>query len=425
MVQLQPSTTSQGQSSIDSYCSAALERNRAAEAFDYEVFRGILTRMFTMEQIPLHKVDSEYVRDAFMYANPRCNAAIPTRNTMKRYIDSAYDGALTAVESELRLATTKINLSFDLWTSLNRRLSLLGIVTHYLNYRFEPRTVLLVMLRMRGAHTAANLSSQLLTLIQHFNLQTSFGYAITDNASENRACLDLLAKSIHFDTSKRHVLCIGHIINLVAHKVLFGSDVELFEHELESNVTAEVIELDSWRRKGPIGKLHNLIRYIYHSTQRQDAFLSIQSASLDSSRDQSEPRKQPLHLIRDNRTRWNSWYDAAVRAIELRDAIDEFVDTELTEYHQKLSRYERWIQAHPSVKKDSPKAPSLLEDRLDQNDWEVIITYITILKPCKQAIMKLQGNMSTTTICGRTMKGAIWQVLPVFSDLLKGFEEAR
>jgi hypothetical protein len=58
----------------------------------------------------------------------------------------------------------------------------------------------------------------------------------------------------------------GHIINLVAHKVLFGSDVESFEHELESNVTAEVIELDSWRRKGPIGKLYNLIRYICHST---------------------------------------------------------------------------------------------------------------------------------------------------------------
>jgi hypothetical protein len=235
----------QGQSSIDSYCSAALERNRAAEAFDYEFFRGILTRMFTMEQIPLHKVDSEYVRDAFMYTNPRCNAAIPTRNTMKRYIDSAYDGALTTVESELRLATTKINLSFDLWTSLNRRLSLLGVVTHYLNHRFEPRAVLLAMPRMRGAHTATNLSSQLSTLIQHFNLQTSFGYAITDNASENRACLDLLAKSLHFDAGKRHVLCMGHIINLVAHKVLFGSDVKSFEHELESNVIAEVIELDS------------------------------------------------------------------------------------------------------------------------------------------------------------------------------------
>jgi hypothetical protein len=90
-----------------------------------------------MEQIHLHKLDSEYVRDAFVYAYPRCNATMPTRNTMKRYIDSAYDGALTTVESELRSATTKINLSFDLWTSPNRQLSLLGVVTHYLNHRSQ------------------------------------------------------------------------------------------------------------------------------------------------------------------------------------------------------------------------------------------------------------------------------------------------
>jgi hypothetical protein len=48
------------------------------------------------------------------------------------------------------------------------------------------------------------------------------------------------------------------------------------------------------------------------------------------------------------------------------------------------------------------------------------MTYMTILKPCKQATMKLQGNVST-----HTTHGAIWQVLPVFSELLRGFEEAR
>jgi hypothetical protein len=35
--------------------------------------------------------------------------------------------------------------------------------------------------------------------------------------------------------------------------------------------------------------------------------------------------------------------------------------------------------------------------------------------------MKLQGNVSA----GSNAKGAIWQVLPVLGDLMKGFEEAR
>jgi hypothetical protein len=39
--------------------------------------------------------------------------------------------------------------------------------------------------------------------------------------------------------------------------------------------------------------------------------------------------------------------------------------------------------------------------------------------------MKLQGNVNTTSKRGVPMKGAIWQVLPVFEEILKGFEEAR
>jgi hypothetical protein len=218
--------------------------------------------------MPLRKVDSPALRDLLVYLNPRCRGALPTRNTLKCYIATAYESALEVVYNEVKTARTKINLSFDLWTSPGRRLSLLGVVAHYLNDRFALRAILLALPRMRGSHTAVNLSDQLSALIQYFDLEQRFGYAITDNASENRACLNLLAEDLAFDAGKRHVLCMGHIINLVAHKVLFGSDVESFEHELESSVTAEVMELASWRRKGPIGKLHNLIRYIMFSSTR-------------------------------------------------------------------------------------------------------------------------------------------------------------
>jgi hypothetical protein len=42
--------------------------------------------------------------------------------------------------------------------------------------------------------------------------------------------------------SKRRVMCMGYIINLVAQQVLFGSNVDAFKEEL-TNVTAEEIEL--------------------------------------------------------------------------------------------------------------------------------------------------------------------------------------
>jgi hypothetical protein len=413
-----PSTPSQ--SMLNGYCSGAAERNAAAEAFDYETFKGLITRLFTVEQLPLHKVDSKALRDLLIYCNPRCRAALPARNTLKRYIASAYEHALPAVESELRSASTKINLSFDLWTSPNRRLSLLGVVAHYLDQRFEPRALLLALPRMSGAHTAMSLSTQLVSILDHYNIRDSFGYAVTDNASENRACLDILAKELGFNAAERHIRCMGHIINLVAHKVLFGSDVESFEHEL-GNVTAEVVELNTWRRKGPIGKLHNIIRYISHSEARQTAFIRLQEAAFESRVDNEDPKQQPLHLIKDNVTRWNSWYDAAERAIFLRQHIDEFTDDELSDYRSKLARHEARSRGPYMPQKDPPKSPSLLQDKLTPDDWDVIATYMTILKPCKRATMKLQGNVNA----GSNVRGAIWQVLLVLGDLLKGFEDAR
>jgi hypothetical protein len=96
---------------------------------------------------------------------------------------------------------------------------------------------------MQGSYTAVNLKGQIFDLIQYFGLENTFGYAITDNASENQAYLRLLAEDLTFDTRKRYVLCIGHVINLIAYKVLFSSDVESFKYELKYAVTAEAVEL--------------------------------------------------------------------------------------------------------------------------------------------------------------------------------------
>jgi hypothetical protein len=51
------------------------------------------------------------------------------------------------------------------------------------------------------------------------------------------------------------------------------------------------------------------------------------------------PQRKPLELIRNNIIRWNSWYDAAERAVLLRSSIDEFIDAELLDYNYKMTRY--------------------------------------------------------------------------------------
>lgn len=175
----------------------------------------------------------------------------------------------------LRGARTRINLSFDLWTSPGRRLSLLGLVAHYLDDQWRPQTVLLALPSMYGSHTGVNIATSISKILAYFGIGDNFGHAIADNASENTACLNHLSELLNIDLDKRRVMCMGHVINLVAQEVLFGSDIDAFELEL-TNVTTEELELLNWRKRGPIGKLHNLIRYICHSSKRRDLFKSIQ-----------------------------------------------------------------------------------------------------------------------------------------------------
>ena len=118
---------------------------------------------------------------------------------------------------------------------------MLGVVAHYLDANYQPQTVLLSLLRVSGKHTARNLASKLTGILLHFDLTQSFGYTITDNASENTACMNHLSEALHVDQGKRHVRCIGHIINLVAYQILFSNNMDAFEPELV--ISVEQLEL--------------------------------------------------------------------------------------------------------------------------------------------------------------------------------------
>lgn len=83
----------------------------------------------------------------------------------------------------------------------------------------------------------------------------------------------------------------------------------------ENNATVSLIpseqEMQDWRNKGPLGKLHNIVVYIQRSPQRIASFEALTSGK---------------RIPRDNKTRWNSWYamiDCAI-SIRMKPAIDVF-----------------------------------------------------------------------------------------------------
>lgn len=192
-----------------SISSAFSNVNEGSGPFDYEVFKGLLLQLFTQHQLPFQLVDQPAFRKLLTYCQPLLSDCVPRRDTLRRWIMSAYNHALSAVEAELARARTRINLSFDLWTSPGRKLALLGVVAHYLDNDFKPRAILLSLPSIKGRHTAVNVASNLSAIIKHFQLQQSFGHAITDNASENTPCMDILSEELNIPKGKRHVFCMG------------------------------------------------------------------------------------------------------------------------------------------------------------------------------------------------------------------------
>lgn len=252
-------------------------------------------------------------------------------------------------------------MAFDIWTSPGRKLSLLGVVAHYLDHQQRPCNVLIGLPKLKGSHTAVNIAAVINDLLVRFGLLGRIGNFITDNASDNRAALSVLATRYSFITEQRYVLCMGHVINLVAQQILFGNDVDAFEPELV--VIVEQLELQQWRRSSPIGKLHNLIKYITHLSNRQERFHEIQRAHPPPLRNQDDRAKESYDLIKDNRTRWNSWYDAAERALLLKQSIDDFVDQELEDYNVQIAMFNS--RRRVGVE---PNKPSIFYDRLTSVD---------------------------------------------------------
>src|SRR5882762_8716444 len=81
-----------------------------------------------------------------------------------------------------------------------------------------------------------------------------------------------------FKWKERRLRCAGHVINLVARQILFGKNPDALQLEVQE-AKEELKELELWRKKGPIGKLHNIVTYIRHSDQRNQLFKEVQRFS--------------------------------------------------------------------------------------------------------------------------------------------------
>lgn len=214
----------------------------------------------------------------------------------------------------------------------------------------------------------------------------SKAYGLLDNTDFNLGLKK--NRDMTWDPVFRRLRCNGHVINLSAQSFLFpkladGDKDKSDDYTTDASILRDINgklpprefnqrEVAEWRKRGPLGKIHNTSVYIAGSNQRIERFKQLSKG---------------LMLLRDNDTRWNSWFKMLTRAFEVRDAVDTF---------NMLERSQ------------------LEDDQLTEEEWEDLEKLMEFLEAYSHAAMSTQGHFATVD-----------KVLPTMEFLLGVLERGK
>ena len=229
-VQPPPSEASQAStpSSVDQY----LEEQHPLHA---EQWRNDFINWISHDDLTFDQAASPYLKNIIVTGGPQVAKLLPSARTVRRWLANTYVERIPEVAASIARSLSKIYLSFDTWSSLND-LSLLGVVSHWINEHGEPTNALLGLRPLEG-HCGVDIAPVLYSIILTFNIKGRLGAFIIDNTNNNdtafRVLRDLLLPTASIDPKEGRLRCLGHMINLVVKALLYGSRSTALQKELQ------------------------------------------------------------------------------------------------------------------------------------------------------------------------------------------------
>ncbi|KJZ71689.1 hypothetical protein HIM_08927 [Hirsutella minnesotensis 3608] len=285
----------------------------------FDEFKELLIRWIVYCHIAFFQIENLYFRELLFYVFPGLATLIPkARLVIRRWILEAFEARKERLRQEMQVAHSNISISFDIWTSPNYQ-AILGCVAHFINRSGKRRTAVLALRELVGEYSGENMAEVLLHIFDDYGIKGRIGYFMADNASSNDSCIDLVLQALYPNMSRKHrvrrrLRCLGHIVNLCAQAFIMGKGATKTCKDLDSAYRegdyARIREL--WKKRGAIGRLHNIVRYIRASPQRRQFFRSIEVGGDLAAFDRLES------------TRWNSYFLSIGRALNVKERIQLF-----------------------------------------------------------------------------------------------------
>ncbi|KAH7471723.1 hypothetical protein FOMA001_g13235 [Fusarium oxysporum f. sp. matthiolae] len=320
----------------------------------------LYVRFITACSLPFRLVECPEFRALLAYINKDVDTWLPdTHETIRKWIMRQYEDQKEKVKQRMQSAKSRIHISCDLWTSPNS-LAILGIVAHYVTEDGQLEHHVLALKDIDSEHDGSHLAVAVLNVVDEWGFASKLGYFVMDNAGNNDTMMRSLSLGllrrydIQYDPKVHRLRCQGHIINLAAKAFLFITDDEKLEVDDPSVHNVTLRHIEAWRKKGPLGKLHNFVVFIQRSVQRGQKFLAV-----------SHNHK----LARDNDTRWSSWYNVLRVALNLRDAIDGY--------------FNKWMES------------DCAGDELSPEDWVILEKVKSFLEKLKMTTKALESSFAT------------------------------
>ena len=264
----------------------AFGQTRPRITFNIDVFKDLLLQWVVQMNVSFRVCEDTTFRSLCSYlaaCQPDYSGvyrALPqSGNAIKRYVLTWYHAMKEDVMSQLHVTHTKIHFSFDMWSGPNRRVYQ-AIAAHWMARDGRLHAFLLSLHRSKGSHSGINQAEHLWRTITDYGTEPFVGMFNIDNAFNNDTALAALAEQLgaggfpSFGPVSARLRCFGHVLNLAVKAILWGADIEAFGVDMNA-AQDELAELLEWRKKGPMGKLHNILTYILKTPQRRDEFATV------------------------------------------------------------------------------------------------------------------------------------------------------
>ncbi|XP_035700445.1 zinc finger BED domain-containing protein RICESLEEPER 1-like [Folsomia candida] len=174
---------------------------------------------------------------------------IPGRTTMRSEISIRYQTEKEQLTAKLQEIPGKLSFILDCRTSSNQY-AFQGVIVQGITREWELLSLPLDLTILNGSHTGENLATQLIKVLEDFNLIDRVHSITSDNASNMTTFFShfkrlMLKKNVDFNIDDFRVRCLAHILNLVCQVALDSlrdmSEVEPNIYDLDPKSDGEMV----------------------------------------------------------------------------------------------------------------------------------------------------------------------------------------